>query len=73
LRNGQLTVAGYSALGPRDPDPLHPIPTAAGLGNSDVGFRLAFSAEGAGILPQPLTVRLGEVLATARYLAASGG
>jgi hypothetical protein len=70
-----VKVAGASALSPRQVDPRTPIAVPASAGPSvpvasDVGFRLAFSAAGATLKPDPVAVRLAKVLATPRYLLA---
>jgi hypothetical protein len=66
-----LKVAGASALSPRQVDPRTPVVAPANVpAASDVGFRLAFSAAGATLKPDPVAVRLTKVLATPRYLLA---
>ncbi|MEX2217766.1 MAG: hypothetical protein WD749_03320 [Phycisphaerales bacterium] len=71
-RPGLLSAAGYSALSPREPQPIRPITGGGGQGYSDVGFRLAFSAEGAGAPVQPLAVRLGAILEPPRFILPAG-
>jgi hypothetical protein len=75
-RRDALKVIGASALSPLEVAPTTPQPVdleeAAG-GYADVGFRLAFSAAGAGPMAEPLGVQLSRVLGEATYIVPGKG